>query len=294
MGMRRRDVLKLGMAATAAAVAGGLPRAARAAGVAGAGAATAKAPAGPDAFCGLKMGVASYTFRKFTLDQCIDMTKKAGVRYLTLKDMHLPMKSTKAEREAARKKVADAGLVLMGGGVIYLANKEDAIRAAFDYCRDAGMPTMVSSPDLAALDTIEKMAKEYDIRIAIHNHGPGDKKYPSPLDVLKMVKDRDPRMGICMDVGHSVRLGEDPVAVMRECGSRLLDFHMKDVTEAAAKGACTVCGKGVIKLDAVVKTLVDMKFAHHVALEYEANGDDPLPGVIESFEYLRKLCAAMA
>ncbi|MBE3123739.1 MAG: sugar phosphate isomerase/epimerase [Planctomycetes bacterium] len=283
-GMRRREVLQLGLAATAVAVAGGLPR------VAWAGA----APSGPDAFHGLKVGVASYTFRKFTLDQCIDMTEQAGVRYLTLKDMHLPMKSTRAEREAAHRKVTDAGLVLMGGGVIYLANKEDAIRAAFDYCRDAGMPTMVCSPDPAALDAVESLAKEYDIRIAIHNHGPGDKRYPSPLDVLKMVKDRDPRMGICMDVGHAVRLGEEPVAVIRQCGARLLDFHMKDVTNASAKGACTVAGKGIIQLDAVLKALVDMKFPHHVALEYEADGDDPLPGVIASFDYMRKVCAAIA
>ena len=63
----------------------------------------------------------------------------------------------------------------------------------------------------AALDLVEKMARQFKIRIAIHNHGPGDKKYPSPLDVLKMVKDRDELMGVCMDVGHSVRLGEDPV-----------------------------------------------------------------------------------
>ncbi len=221
------------------------------------------------------------------------MTRQAGMKYITLKDMHLSMKSTAAERRAAREKIEAAGLTLMGGGVIYMNNQETEIRAAFDYAKDAGMPTIVCSPEPAALDMVEKMAKQYGIRIAIHNHGPGDKRYPSPLDVLRLVKDRHPLMGLCIDVGHTVRLGEDPVVVIQQCASRLHDFHIKDVTQAAANGASIEVGKGVIDIVGVLKTLVRVKFAYHLALEYEANADAPMPGIIESFAYMRGVLAGL-
>jgi inosose dehydratase len=242
---------------------------------------------------GLKLGMASYTLHKFTLDQAIAMTKQAGMKYITLKDMHLPMNSSAAERQATRQKVEAAGLVLMGGGVIYLKNKADEIRAAFEYVKEAGMPAMVCSPEPAALDAVEAMAKEYDVLIAIHNHGPGDDRYPSPLDVLRLVNDRDARMGACIDVGHTVRLGQDPVAAIEQCGQRLHDFHMKDVTSATAKGAPTEVGRGVIDIVGVVKALVRLKYPHHVALEYEIHSDAPMPGIIESFAYLRGVLAAL-
>src|SRR6476661_4633136 len=149
-----------------------------------------------DPFHGLKVGITSYTFNKFKLDQAIAMTNEAGVKYFSIKDVHLPLKSTKEQRREAREKIEGAGLVIMGAGVIYFKNNEAEIRNVFEYARDTGVPTIVCSPDPDALDTTEKMVGEYGIRIAIHNHGPTDKKYPSPLDVLKLVKNRDKRMGI--------------------------------------------------------------------------------------------------
>ncbi len=246
-----------------------------------------------DAFDGLKVGMASYTLRKFDLDQAIAMTKEAGLKYITLKDFHLAMNSTRAERQEAHRKIEAAGLVLMGGGVIYLKNREDEVRHAFDYAKDARMPTMVCSPDPEALDVVEQMAKEYDIRIAIHNHGPGDQRYPSPLDVLRLIKDRDPHMGICMDVGHTVRIGEDPVAAINQCAERLYDFHIKDVTKATPKGQPTEVGRGVIDIVGVLATLVRHRFPYHVALEYETHADAPMPGIIESIAYIRGVSAAL-
>lgn len=246
-----------------------------------------------DQFAGLKIGMASYSLRKFSLDEAIAMTRQAGVKYITLKDMHLPMKSTREEREAAHRKIQAAGLQLMGGGVIYMKNREAEIRAAFDYARDAGMPTIVCSPDVDALDTVEKMAKEYDIRIAIHNHGPGDQKYPSPVDVFKLVKDRDSRMGICMDVGHTVRIKQDPIEVMQVCASRLYDYHIKDVNAANEKGSGVPVGRGVIDIPAILSLMVKMKFAYHVALEYEENADAPMPGITESYGYMRGVLAGV-
>jgi inosose dehydratase len=245
------------------------------------------------AYDGLKLGMASYTFRKFTLDQAIAMTRQAGLGYISLKDFHLPYKSTAAERQEAHAKIVAAGLVPISEGVIYMTNNQDEIRNFFEYAKETGVPTIVCSPDVDALDSVEKMAKEYAIRIAIHNHGPGDKKYPSPLDVLRLVKDRDERMGICIDVGHTVRLGEDPVEVINQCARRLYDFHIKDVTEAAPKGKACEVGLGVIDIVGVLKTLVDLRYAYHVGLEHEASENDPMPGVIESVAYMRGVLAAI-
>lgn len=256
-------------------------------------AAATKNSAGSDAFRGLKAGIASYSLRKFSLEQAISMTKQAGVRHITLKDFHLPLKSTPEERKAARRTIEEAGLQLMGGGVIYMKKNENEIRAAFDYARDAGMPVIVCSPDIEALDLVERFAKDYDIVIAIHNHGPGDAKYPSPVDVMRLVKDRDSRLGICMDVGHTVRINQDPVEVMKACASRLYDYHIKDVTAATEKGSSTEMGRGVIDLVAVLQTLLKMKYKWHLALEYEDHADAPMPGIQECFGYMRGVLAAI-
>jgi sugar phosphate isomerase/epimerase len=247
----------------------------------------------PDPFRGLKMGVASYSLRKFSLDEAIGMTRELGLKYICLKDVHLPLKSTKAQRQESRRKIDAAGLVLLGGGVIYMKNQEDDIRNVFTYAKDAGMPTIVCSPHPDALDTVEKMTKEFDIRIAIHNHGPGDKTYPSPLDALKLIKDRDARMGICIDVGHTVRIGTDAVAAIKACANRLYDFHMKDVSAAKPEGKEVTIGKGVIDIPAVLKALLDVKFSGHLALEYEPSPDNPMPGMKESLAYLRQALSAM-
>jgi sugar phosphate isomerase/epimerase len=280
--INRRHFLQTSLLGSSALLTGSLPALVHAA-------ADAKDP-----YHGLKVGITTYTLRKFSLEQAIAMTKEAGVKYISLKDMHLPMKSTREQRQEAHRKIKEAGLVLMGGGVIYIKNTPEDIRNTFEYAKDAGMPTIVCSPDLEALDGVEKTAKEYDLRIAIHNHGPGDKRYPSPLDVLRLVKDRDSRMGICMDVGHTVRIGEDPVAAIKQCASRLYDFHMKDVTGKTASSGPTEVGKGVIDIPGVLKALLDTKFSYHVALEYEVKADDPMPGVKESYAYIRSVLAKMA
>jgi sugar phosphate isomerase/epimerase len=241
---------------------------------------------------GLKLGLTSYTLRKFTLDQAIAMTLDAGVKYISLKDMHLSLKSTAQDRKAAHDKIEAAGLQLMGGGVIYLKNNEQEIRGAFEYARDAGMPTIICSPEPDSLDTVERLAKEFNIRVAIHNHGATDKKYPSPLDVLRLVKNRDPLMGICMDVGHTVVIDQDPIPIIEECASRLYDFHIKDVTRPDREAKTIEVGRGIIDIVAVLRTLVKINYQYHLALEYEANADAPVPGMRESFGYIRGVLSA--
>jgi inosose dehydratase len=279
--INRRRFLQTGMLASTVA----LGRAAMAAVV--------KPERKPDS--GLKLGMASYTYRKFTLDQAIEMTKDAGLKYINLKaDFHLPLKSTREECQAARAKIEAAGLQLVGGGVIYMKNNEDEIRSIFDYAVNAGMPIIVCSPTVDALDAVEKMAKQTGIMIAIHNHGPTDKAYPSPMDVYNLVKDRDPLMGICMDVGHTVRIGVDPAECIEKCGERLHDMHIKDETKAAADGAPTEVGRGVLDIAGILKALEARNYSYHINLEYEAHPDNPQPGVRESIGYIRGVLAGIA
>ena len=242
---------------------------------------------------GLKFGIASYTYCHFSLDQAIEMTKQAGFKYINLKDCHLPIQSNAEDRQAVRQKVEAAGLKLMGGGVIYIKNNGSEIQRVFQYAKDAGMPVIVCSPVPEALDAVEKKAKEFNILVAIHNHGPTDKLYPTPLDIIPMIKDRDPDMGICMDIGHTVRAGADPVECIERCGDRLHDMHMKDETKAAKDGKPTELGKGVIDIVGTLKVLSERKFPYHIGLEYEANGTNPQPYVMECAGYLRGVTAAM-
>jgi len=282
-GLDRRQFFKAGLLASTALGAAVLPRALDA----------AVTKPERDSWAGLRVGLTSYSLRNFTLEQAIAMTKTAGVKYISLKDVHLPLKSTREERQEAHRKITDAGLVLLGGGVISMRNDRDEVRKAFEYAKDAGMPTIICSPDPGVLDVVEEMAKEYDIRIAIHNHGPTDKNYPSPMDVLRLVKAPDAPMGICMDIGHTVRIGEDPATAIEQCAPRLYDLHMKDVTEAATRGKPIEVGRGIIDIVAVLKALVDIKYGGHVALEYEAKADAPLPGMTESFGYIRGVLAVI-
>jgi sugar phosphate isomerase/epimerase len=236
---------------------------------------------------GLKVGVASYSLRKFSLDQAIQMVKVLGLKYITLKDIHLPLNSSNTEIESAKKKIESQGLKLMGGGVIYINDgTELGVTKIFEYAKMAGMPLIVASPDPACLPMVEKLAKQFDIYVAIHNHGPGDKRYPSPIDVLKLIQKMDKHMGICMDLGHTVRLGEDPVKTIDACAERLYDFHIKDISEAKPSGKPVIIGRGVIDIPAVLRELVKIKFEGHVALEYELDEDSPLVGMAESIGYI--------
>ncbi|MGD0896798.1 MAG: sugar phosphate isomerase/epimerase [Thermoguttaceae bacterium] len=254
--------------------------------------AVSPAPGKRDPYAALKLGIASYTFRKFSLEQTLAMTKRAGLKYVCLKSMHLPLDAKPEVIEAAVKSVADAGLVLYGCGVVHM-HREAEVSQAFDYAKAAGMKIIVAMPTAEMLPAIEQKIKQYDISVAIHNHGPEDKNFPTPESAYVKIKDLDRRLGLCIDVDHTVRAGADPVASIEKFCDRLLDFHMKDVTEAAPKGRCIQSGRGVIDLPAVIRALVKVRFGGSVSFEYEIDENDPLPGLCESVGYTRGVLAAM-
>jgi sugar phosphate isomerase/epimerase len=243
----------------------------------------------------IHLGLASYTFRNFSRAQLIGFMKQLNVFALNAKDVkdHLPM-DPQAEA-AALADYAAAGIKLHAAGAIYFAKDEDEdIRSKFEYCKRAGIGVIVAGdPALAMLPRVEKYVKEYDIRIAIHNHGPEDKLWPSPLDVLRAVKGMDPRIGCCIDVGHAARAGTDVVQAIREAGPRLFNVHMKDLTNFQSKESQVAVGDGIMPVRRMFEALIAIKYNGFVDLEYEIHPDDPMPGVISSFAYMRGVLAGM-
>ena len=242
----------------------------------------------------LKLGVASYSFREFQRKMAIDGTKKLNVSYINIKDVHLPLNSTPDEIAKARKEFDKAGLTILGGGNITFAKADEAdIRQKFEYAKAAGMPLIVCAPTHETLPMMEKYVKEYNIKIAVHNHGPEDKHFPTPQSVLEMVKNMDPRCGLCMDIGHSARTGVDVVKSVHEAGSRLLDMHVKDLADLKKKDSQVPVGDGAMPIVAIFKELKQMNYQGGVMLEYEVQGEDPLPGMQKSFSYMRGVLAGL-
>jgi sugar phosphate isomerase/epimerase len=243
----------------------------------------------------IHLGLATYTFRNFTRAQMIGFLKQLNLADINVKDVkdHLPMDTV--EEAKALADYAAAGIKLHAAGAIYFRNNEDAdIRAKFEYCKRAGVSVIVAGdPTPEMLPRIEKFVKEYDIRIAIHNHGPEDKLWPSPLDVLKSLQNTDPRIGCCIDVGHTVRAGADLVESIHKVGPRLFNVHMKDLTNFKSKDSQVAVGEGIMPVREMFAALIAIQYKGFVDLEYEIHADDPMPGVIGSFAYMRGVLTGM-
>lgn len=244
---------------------------------------------------GLKLGVASFSLRNFSRAQAIEMTKSLGTSYINLKSVHLPYDSSPAEIAQARHEIEAAGLEIVGGGLItFDRDTDEGVRRYFDYARAAGMPVMVSTCKPAVLPRVERFVKQFDIKVAIHNHGPEDENFPSPYDVLKAVKGMDPRIGLCMDIGHTVRTGTDPVRAVVDAGPRLLDMHAKDLRDLRVKESQCIVGEGKIPIAGIFRQLEANGYSGYVNLEYEIDPQDPLPGMKQSFAYMRGVLAGLA
>src|SRR6186997_3445304 len=245
-----------------------------------------------DDWSDFKMGIASYTFRKLSLDDTIKAMQRLNLKYISIKDFHLALTSTTAERQAAMQKLKAAGITALSCGNITMQNDEKDIRRAFDYAKDCGMPTIVCSPHPDSMSILDKMVKEYDIKLAIHNHGPEDKKFPSPNDVYKAVQNFDKRIGLCIDVGHTARAKVNPAESIVKYKDRLYDLHLKDINTTEANGKTIEAGRGVLDLPAILGALQKIKYPYLVSIEYEEWENDPLPSVSETVGYIKGLLAS--
>jgi sugar phosphate isomerase/epimerase len=241
-----------------------------------------------------KLGVASYSFRNFSRAQAIEMTKQLGTPYLNVKEFHLKLNSTPQEIDAAKQEFDRAGIILVGcGNVSFQKDDESDIRRKFEYAKRAGFPLIVCAPTAVTLPKLEKFVKEYNIKIAVHNHGPEDKNFPTPQSVLKIVKNMDPRCGLCMDIGHTALAGVDVVEAIAEAGPRLLDMHAKDMRDTSTEKTLCPVGDGKLPFPQVFLQLIKMKYNGCVNLEYETEPDNPLPGMQKSFSYMRGVLAGI-
>jgi sugar phosphate isomerase/epimerase len=280
-------------AATAAGASLGVTRLARAA--------AAVVPAAPPArdvhapATAVRLGVASYSLRKFPLEKALEMLKVLRTPYVNFKSVHVPYEMSVGELSALRKQVEGAGFQIVGGGTIeFSKDTDDDVRRLFEYARNAGMPTIVATCNPPVVPRLEKFAKQFDIKVAIHNHGPEDTHFPSPYDVLAAVKDMDPRMGLCIDIGHTVRTGTDVVKAVLDAGPRLLDMHAKDLRDLKDRESQVIVGDGAIPMADIFRALEQVRFGGFVNLEYEIDADDPLPGMRLSFAHMRGVLAGLA
>ena len=240
----------------------------------------------------VRLGMASYTFRQFDRAQVIAWMKQLELHTINLKDVkdHLP--STGAEAEMAAVDAYKAAMIrpTAVGTVYFPKDEDDDIRAKFEYAKRAGVGVIVAGdPEPKVLPRIEKFVKEYNIRFALHNHGPEDKLWKSPLDVLAAMKGMDERMGCCIDVGHTMRAGTDPVEAIKAAGPRLHDVHMKDLAKKDDKESQVAVGEGIMPVKAIFAQLKAQGYRGIVDLEYEIHGDDPMPGVTKSFAFMRQV-----
>ncbi len=247
----------------------------------------------PDSWRGLKVGIASYTFIKFPLDVTIRDIRRVGVHYVSIKSAHLPLQSSAEQRKTVVEQFKKAGITPLSCGNVDMKGSESDLRNAFEYARDAGIPTIVCSPSRENLPLLDRLVKEFDIRIAIHNHGPEDRAWPSPLDVWEAVPKLDERIGLCIDVGHTARAGVDPVKAIRTCAPRLYDVHLKDLVELSKRSHVVEVGRGVLDIPSILHALLDIGFRGHAGLEYEKDMNDPLAGVAESIGYIHGTLASM-
>ncbi|WP_134089284.1 sugar phosphate isomerase/epimerase [Olivibacter sp. XZL3] len=236
-----------------------------------------------------KLGIAGYSFVNFNLDESLQMMKKVDVHYLCIKDFHLPYNSSAEQIAAFHAKLKSFDVTGYAVGPIYMKTK-DEIDKGFDYAKRVGVDLIIGIPNHEDLGYVAEKTKEYNIRYAIHNHGPEDKLYPNASVIYDLIKDLDARVGICFDMGHNKRDGRDSVADLQKYSKRIFDMHLKNVTAATKEGTTCELGRGVIDIPAYVKMLRKINYTGSCSLEYEKDMKDPLAGIAESVGYFRGVC----
>jgi inosose dehydratase len=236
------------------------------------------------------VGMAGFTFTQLNIEKTIEIMKRVGVNYLSLKDFHLPLNSTQEQINEVIGRFTNAGITVYTVGVIYMRTQE-SVDQAFEYARMAGVKMIVGVPSVELLQYVEKRVKEYDFRLAIHNHGPDNPLFPNATDIWNHVRDMDPRMGICLDIGHALRDGHDPVVDILRYKSRIYDLHIKDVDKASGEGKTVEMGRGLIDIPGVVAALRKIKYAGKCSLEFEKDMKDPIAGIAESIGFFKGVMA---
>jgi sugar phosphate isomerase/epimerase len=281
MSLSRRSFLKAGAAGAVLLSTGGIPFAEAAA------APSRKAGKAKNPF---HLSCAGFTFARFDLETALKTLQKADINYLCIKDFHLPLNATDEQIAAFHAKCASYGVKGYGVGPIYMKTEAEADRA-FDYARRVGVKVLVGVPNYEILPYVDKKLEEYpEIEYAIHLHGPDLDIFQTAEVIWEKVKDLNPRLGMCLDIGHDLRGGADPVADLKKYHTRIFDMHIKDESEASKAGRCVEIGRGKIDFPAFVKMMRKVGYDGMCSLEYEKDMDNPFMGIAESYGYLKAVC----
>jgi inosose dehydratase len=241
-----------------------------------------------DAFA---LGVAGYSFVHFNLEQSLAMMKRMDIRYLCIKDFHLPLDAQEDQIQQFHAQLAASQVKGYAVGPIYMNKSRQQIDQAFAYAKRVGVDLIIGIPKKEDLPYIAELVSLYQIRFAIHNHGPEDALYPNADVIAEALQGLDPLMGICFDMGHEMRDGKNPMEALRKHKSRIFDIHLKNVTSATADGTTCELSRGVIDIPAFVDTLREIGYSGKCSLEYEKDMKDPLAGLAESVGYFRGVTA---
>ena len=280
MKINRRSFIKTGLAGAALAAVGCKPNVAETPN-------EVKTTAADNKF---HLSCADWTFHLFDIDTALQTLQKCDIHYLCIKDFHLPLDATEEQIKAFHAKCAEYGVTGYGVGPIY-QNTEEEVDKAFEYTRKVGAKVMLSVPPYELLPYVDKQIKEYpEIKYAIHLHGPDLDVYQDATVIWDKVKDLDPRIGMCLDIGHDFRNGADPVADLEKYHTRVFDMHIKDETDNSKAGQCVEMGRGKIDFPAFVRMMRKVGYDGMCSLEYEKDMDNPFIGIAESYGYMKAVC----
>ncbi len=237
-----------------------------------------------------RLSCAGYTFVHFDIETTLKTLKQIDIHYLCIKDFHLPMNSTDEQIAAFHRKCASYDVKGYGVGPIYMKTKEET-DCAFEYAERVGVKIMVGVPTYEILPYVNEKIREYPhMYYAIHLHGPDLPIFQDATVIWDKVKDLNPRIGMCLDIGHDLRNGADPISDLRKYHSRVFDMHIKDENEASKAGHCVELGRGKIDFPALVKAMREVNYTGMCSLEYEKDMKDPFMGIAESYGYLKAVC----
>ena len=228
----------------------------------------------------LKLGIQMFSLRKFDVDSALKHAADAGFVQVEFYKGMLPVDSSAEQISAIKGKLKKHGLTMAAHGVNRFGKDADANRKIFEFANAIGVKNITADPDPAFFDQLDELVEEFDIRIAIHNHGPRH-RYNKVVDVLHAIEGHDPRIGACADLGHYIRSGENATEVIRLLKGRLYGIHLKDFAEMKDKTEGVIIGKGHLDVEGVVDALIEVDFPDDgaLSLEYESNPNDPIADI---------------
>jgi len=250
---------------------------------------------------GFAIGCQAYTFNRFSAFEAIEKTAQAGGKVIEFypgqklsKDEPTLMVDHNASPEVIAKlkdKLAKHNIKAVNYGVVGVPKDEAGARKVFEFAKGMGMRA-ITTESTEAIDTLEKMAREYNIGVAFHNH-PRQANNPNykvwdPKYIAGLVKDRDARLGACADTGHWARSGLDPVEGLQTLKGRVISTHLKDLNKKGGDAHDVPFGTGVCNIKGCLDELRAQGFQGNISIEYEHNWDNSVPDVTRCIDFVRE------